>query len=519
MRSVRPAIGIFLLVGAVYSLAGPGRIDIIDGQYRFEVAKNILEDGSIQIMDPYLGWAVQGINGVYSPYNVSGSLAGVPLIALAKLTGSATRDRQQFFFSFTSAMLGAATAAVLFLFYEALGVRRRTAIAWIMVASFATLAFPAATSVFDQTQHGFLILCAAFLAFLSARRESMTLAVAGGVCLALLVNYQEIYVVLFPGLAAAALAPPNASPASRRRSYERCAVFMFVGAMGLLVWCGINNYRFGSLLFSGKSNPAHPPAWGNPVIGVPGLLISPGKSIFLYSPATLIALLGLRRLFSREPRLGLSVVVTSVVYVGMIASLSFYGGDWCWGPRYFASVLPLLALGFPFLDPGRRAARIAVRCVIVASICVQALALSVEHHRFFFAHSLPAFFWYSDQSYYFTHSALISRPGEILDSIEHGIPAEATQFRPGPYPDLLTYAVFGGWGQRGMTSPEWMRHYRVFWLLRPWPLWMRTIPPGNRPVNPNAGLWTLLAVAVCGGVTIQLSLKSGRDSGVAGAVT
>jgi hypothetical protein len=38
-------------------------------------------------------------------------------------------------------------------------------------------------------------------------------------------------------------------------------------------------------------------------------------------------------------------------------------------------------------------------------------------------------------------------------------------------------------------------------------------------VNPKAGLLTLLAVAVFGGVTIQRSLKSGRDSGVAGAVT
>ena len=480
---MRAAFGIFLLVGAVYVLAGPGRIDIIDGQYRFEVAKNILEDGSIQIMDPVLGWAVQGIKGIYSPYNVSGSLAGVPLVALADLTGSASRDRRQFFFSFTSAVLGAATAAVLFLFYEALGVRRRTAVGWTMVASFATLAFPAATTVFDQAQHGFFMLCACFLAFLSARRDSITLAGLGGVCLAILVNYQEIYAVLFPGLAVAALAAPDATPTDRRRGLERAAVFVFVGFLGLLVWAGINNYRYGSLVFSGKGGATHPPALGNPVIGLAGLLFSPGKSILLYSPATMIALVGLPGLTSRHSRLGRAVLITSIIYLGVISCLSFYGGDWCWGPRYFASVLPLLALGFPFVEPVTGAARGVVASIIAASVGIQVLGVSVDHHRFFYARSLPTYFWYTEPSFYFTHSALLSRPTEVLDSIEHGVPTDATEFRPGPYSALLTYAVFGGWGQGRTPTPVWMRRYQVFWLPRPWPLWMRSIPAERRPIN------------------------------------
>ena len=487
---------------------GPGLRDrhrIIDGQYRFEVAKNLLEERSIQLMDPFLGFGAVGINGVYSPYGVSGSIVSLPLVILANLAGASSLDCQQFFFSFTSALFGAATAAILFLFYTTLGVARRPALVWTLVASFTTLAFPAATSVFDQTQHGFFILCACFLVFLSARRDSMRLAVAGGVALAVLVNFQETYAILFPMLGLATLASPGASREQRRRSIDRFIVFNFVGCLGLLVWAGLNNFRFGSLLYSGKG-ANHPPPFGNPLIGLAGLLFSPGKSIFLYSPPTAIALFGVYQLLRRHRRLGQAVVAASVAYLGLISTLSFYGGDWCWGPRYFVVILPLLALGFPFVTCTKASARAAVRTLVAAGVCVQLLALSVEHHRFFYAHSLPSFFWYTDGSFYFTHSALFSRPGEVLEPIEHGVPTEADMFRPGPYPGLLTYAVFGGWGHPELSPPQWMRRYRVFWLPRPWPLWMRTIPEGQRPINLPLGGALLAAMALAG----MLAIRFGR---------
>jgi hypothetical protein len=513
-RALAGSLGVFLLVGAVYAAAGPGRIDIIDGQYRFDVAKNIVEDGSIQLTDPFLGYGVPGVNGprIYSPYSISGSLMSLPLIGLASIAGTPSRDRQQFFFSFTSAVLGAATAAVLFLFYLALGVQARPALLWTLAASFATISFPAATTVFDQTQHGFFVLCACLLAFLSARRESMRLAVAGGVCLAVLVNYQESYAILFVPLAIAALGPTGTDAAARRRSLERGLVFIFIGCLGLLVWASINDYRFGSFLLSGKTETAHPPAFDNPLLGLAGLLVSPGKSIFLYSPLTAAALYGSCRLLRREPQLGRAVLATSAVYLALISTLSFYGGDWCWGPRYFATILPLLALGLPFIRVTSRSGRLAVRTTVAAGVIVQLLALSIDHHRFFYSRSLPIFFWYRNSDFYFTHSALFSRPGEIVESLRNGVPAEAESFRPGPNSGLPTYAVFGGWGHGELPAPLWMRRYKVFWLPRPWPLWLRAIPPDERPINLAAGEGLVAALAAAGALTLRLAGTGQADT-------
>ena len=499
MRRARlvTALGICLFVAAVYIAAGPGRIDIIDGQYRFEVARNLVEDYSIQLRDMFLGNTIDGVLGAYSPYGVSGSLTGVPLIVLADLIGAPSMDRRMFFFSFTSGVLGALTAAVLFLFLTELSVPPRRALGWTLVASFATLAFPVATSTFDQTQHGFFVLCACLGAYLSARRDSNGWAVMSGASLAFLVNFQITYVILIPAIAVAALAAPGASAQERRRGFERAALVAFGGAAGVLVWAGINKFRFDTFVGGVQMNVRHPPARGNPFIGLPALLVSPGKSLFLYSPPTIAAVIGLGRLFTRERRLVQAIAATCLVYLAMISSLTFYGGDWCWGPRYFASVLPIVALGFGFLDVTRRGMRVLIPTLVVLGLFVQTLALSLDHHRFFYGNNLPTFFWYQQPAYYFSHSALLERPAEIAESLRIGVPPEASEFRPGPYPAFKSYAVFGGWGHPELPPPAWMRYYQVFWLPRPWPLWLPQVS-GPKPVTMPRALIVVSAIALAG---------------------
>ena len=48
-----------------------------------------------------------------------------------------------------------------------------------------------------------------------------------------------------------------------------------------------------------------------------------------------------------------------------------------------------------------------------------------------------------------------------------------------------------------------MRRYRVFWLPRPWPLWMRTIPKDERPIDLRMAAGVLLALALSGAVAIR----------------
>lgn len=506
-------LGVFLLVAAVYALSGPGRIDIIDGQHRFEVARSLLEVHQPTLRDPALQpFGAEGRGAaIYARYSPGASIAALPLVWLGGLVDDGG-ERARFLFSLTSGLFGALAAALLAGFFLRLGVAPARAAGWAIVSALATLVWPTACSTFDQAQHGCLLLVALFLAHESARRGSVGYAVAGGLAGAALLNYQEVYALLLPAVALAALAPPGApSSLERRAGARRYAAFGAAAAIGLVGWAAYNSWRFGAPLATGKllvSDGTAPPTFGNPAVGLVGLLLSPGKSVILYSPVVVLAVWGLPELARRFSRLGLAIAVTAAVHLLLISSLAFYGGDWAWGPRYLVTTLPMLALGLPFL-PGTRGATRLAAALVALGVVVQLLALSVDHQRFFFERRLPDHFWAEEPLGYLRpdRSALFARPGEIAELLEIGVPAEIRAFLPAPYRGSLTYAPFGTPPGLRSQSREWMRAFIVFWVPRPWPLWLSDVPPEHRPV-PLPEL--VLALVALGGLGLGLVVRGLR---------
>ncbi len=73
--------GLFLTVLSVVVLSGPGRIDVVDGQTRYEVARSLVEHGDSTIRDPNVWFAVfPGRDGL--------SLHQVPLPPVGCRSGS-----------------------------------------------------------------------------------------------------------------------------------------------------------------------------------------------------------------------------------------------------------------------------------------------------------------------------------------------------------------------------------------------------------------------------------------------
>jgi hypothetical protein len=98
------------------------------------------------------------------------------------------------------------------------------------------------------------------------------------------------------------------------------------------------------------------------------------------------------------------------------------------------------------------------------------MAVSVETHKFFYDRNLLPFFWYDNYGFYYRESALFSRFTELNTISLHQSLSNYPSFRPGPYPESLTYTITGPkLEERSDTS--WMRKYAVFWLPRPWSVW------------------------------------------------
>jgi hypothetical protein len=136
--------------------------------------------------------------------------------------------------------------------------------------------------------------------------------------------------------------------------------------------------------------------------------------------------------------------------------------------------------------------------LLAAGLVVQGLGLSVENQRYFFERALKDFFWAEDSWYYFKHSALFARVGEAA-SLLHGLPPEVCAFNPMTYPGLSTFTIFGPPPNvpRRLT-PQWMRQFKVFYVLKPWPIWMWTIKPELRAINLEACLGALFGIVLLG---------------------
>jgi hypothetical protein len=517
------AILLGVLSLSLYVLSGPGRIDIIDGQVRFEVARNWLRTGRPFLADPALWrYALPGIDGFYSPYNAAGSVAGVPMLWLASHLDDPAGERARFFFSFTSGIAAAALVGVLYFALARLGLSSRSRILWSLVLGFGSYVWPLAVSTFDQAQHALFLAIAFFGAWGARNHDSVPGAAVAGLAAGILINYQESYCLLIPALALPMFLVDGGkglvgSGESRPvRRWILLSAFAGSSAAGLALWFNFNQMRFGEPFVANRFRvgEVHPELFGNPLAGISSLLLSPGKALLFYSPVLLLGLLGWREFQKRHPGPGWALLTVTVVHLWFVGSLSFFGSDWSWGPRYLGVLLPLwIPPAAAWWDLARKAAtRRFAAALIIASVAVQLLGVSVDHQRYFFERSLGEHFWADDPWFYFKHSALLARPSELRDIVLTDPPPEARGFRPGPLPESVTYCIFGS--RVPSSGSQWMRRYQVFYRPRPWPLWTRTLAGGlEPPIDPAWSTLPLVVAVLAGFGLVALGRTGGVSSG------
>jgi len=137
-------------------------------------------------------------------------------------------------------------------------------------------------------------------------------------------------------------------------------------AFFLLLERGYQFYRFGSFtgtylpLFAKEQRlqdptlPANFP-WSTPFHeGVLGALFKPEKSIFLFDPLLVVAIVLLvllwRRLSIEVRAYGVSSLLLLLGYISFYARYTYWSGDFAWGDRYVSTAVEMVALlAVPFL--------------------------------------------------------------------------------------------------------------------------------------------------------------------------
>jgi len=145
-----------------------------------------------------------------------------------------------------------------------------------------------------------------------------------------------------------------------RRSLDYCKIAAPVYALFLAIDRIYNFYRFGSwtgtyLAVFGKEQRLQDPTlpakypWTTPFHeGVLGALFKPEKSIFLFDPLLLLALLLLvllwKRLTTEIRAYAVTTLLLLAAYISFYARYAFWAGDFSWGDRYVSTAVEMVAL-------------------------------------------------------------------------------------------------------------------------------------------------------------------------------
>jgi hypothetical protein len=478
--------GLFLTVFAALALTGPGRIDIIDGQARYEVARSLVEHGDVVVRDPDLWFPIAtGRDGqTYVPYRLPQSLLGVAAILLADAAGPPSEARRHFYFALTSAVAGACLAVGYAVWFRRHGWSARAALGWAAAGILCLPNWYYATSTFDDILGAATVVLALLCA--AAGRQSFVAAVTAGLWLGVAFNCkQPLGIFVLPALAAV---DDPARP--WRARVARWGVVVGGLALGVAAYQAYEWYCFPEGIDKGAV-PFSPPFWSAaPLVTLAAQCVSPSCGLLLYAPAVLLGLAGLAPAWRSDRRFTAALAAAAAGYVGFIGLLAFGKGDVGWGPRYltpvFAALWLLAPAGAARLRPGRAGLLLGL------GAGVQLLALTADPHRTYIRSGLqPKYLLFIPTAHFdLRMSHLLLRPAEVWEVLTSD--ARPERFSPAPYP---TYAI--PLPDPLVDNPESLRRYHLFNSLRPWLCCQWHLPPDQRPVDlgRTAGLLATLGLA------------------------
>ena len=258
----------------------------------------------------------------------------------------------------------------------------RTAIILALLLGGATVLWPYGTSFYSEAWQAAALIWAAAL-LLEARRDRMgaPALVAGAALLLAICGLTKVTSLIFtPAFVIATLC-------DRSRSWcDRIAVAIALSA-GIALAAGAhiawNMYRFAKPFDFGydwaETIPHMPPRAflpGDVPRGLAVLLLSPGKSIFVWAPALVLALVRAKRFFDREPAAAIGIASAAGVGLLFYAAYLFPEGAYSHGPRNLVPIIPLMLL--PAGGPESRWSSAPLVACAIAGFLMAALAVSVS---------------------------------------------------------------------------------------------------------------------------------------------
>jgi hypothetical protein len=306
----------------------------------------MVNKGTIVIKTRWPGNLPLGKDGkVYGVAPVLQAAVHIPGAYLQRLAREHLPRQTQLAWRFTCHLapifLGALTCVLFFGICRRLGTKPVSAAATTIALGLGTTVW-----VYSHYTYSEILQTACFTGFFAQlletrRNPSRRSGALFGMWAGLLVNSKYIYLVSAAGGALYLVATLR----GRWRVLLETAVAAVIAALPLAAVVLLYNYaRWGDIFTVGYDLSSRAGVRENVAFGLWGMFLSPGKSVFLYSPPLLAGLIGLPRAVRRWPQFLPAALLTVGPPILVYARMVFWSGDYAWGPRYLVFAVPIMLL-------------------------------------------------------------------------------------------------------------------------------------------------------------------------------
>jgi hypothetical protein len=332
----------------------------------------------------------------------------------------------------------------------------------------ATVLWPYSATLYSEAwQAAALVWAAALLLEARAGQGRARPRVIGAALLLTVAGLTKVTALVFaPAFVVAVLFDRLLTERTRREVAVTLTIGIILATAIHFRW---NEYRFDEPFDFGydwsETIPVLPPrafAPGDVPRGLAVLLLSPGKSLFVWAPVLVLAVAGARRLWQRERALAAGIATATGVGLVFFAAYQFPEGGYSHGPRNLVPILPLMLLPAAGAEAGQWRRPVLAACAAIGFI-VALLALSVS---------------------YLEDQAMVASANGYYEQIEPAPGRPANRYRLGYIPFITTLRSPGWASSRSLgQGPDFFPlHLRQAqrqlpdgrtipsWLIWGWPL-------------------------------------------------
>jgi hypothetical protein len=486
----RMAAAFLILCTAIFLLTAPGRILFPDDEIVFQTTQSLWDDGDLAIAgipkrtgepqaepDGTFGWA-EGVDGRrYGFFGLGLSVVAVPVYAFADLTFERVPPswthaiRSDHFFmhqrsphgdwmrmvtSLTNCGVTALAAWMLVLWLATLGYSARASVLTGLAYALGTTAWPYAGTFLSEPLSALTLLASAF-AIAKYHHARPNPVGARWLWLAAALGGLSVHVHILNIVAAPCLAAYAVWPIHRERAWGRerktWGVALAIAAAAVVALALGQWLRFGDPFETGRHGLySH---FIVPGEGLVAILVSPGRSLFLYSPPLLVALVGWRHAWRKTPvaaAFALALIVTRLLFV---ACRSDWWGGWAVGPRFLVPIVGFGLVGLAALFDDLRSRRgwavVLVSLAACAALQAHLATYSIFEWTLHLYRTTPEAVGYLHRSHWeWAASPIVGFTTLQPDTLSMG----AVRLAQVGHGSLA--AVFGAIGAAGLAAAVWL---------------------------------------------------------------